>query len=294
MWVDEAAMAVASYLPRSVKSVARRLLFKNRHPAHVSLRGQGAVQDLYYCVADGRLDTLIPIQNYFSVFYPLLDTSTSGSLVVFDREGRLLGRKEFALRHLACLKFRLSQLLKEFGRTSSADFAYGTLVCNIALPASVRQAIADSGPFYFWDRFYVGYLNQVGQPTFVHGVDKALIYQAGRDEPGRWYPAARTYAWAPEIPVNITEYERFTVVMLNRVSRPAQVRLVVQDTGDRSREWEATIHPNGVHRFELTPANTAGLEPLELRLRIEGMTTQWGRPLVFKEFANGAISAMHC
>ena len=294
MWVDEAAMAVASYLPRSVKSVARRLLFKNCHPAHVGLRGQGAVQDLYYCVADGRLDTLLPIQNYFSVFYPMLDTSTSGSLSVFDSQGAPVGRKEFAVGRLACLKFRLSHLLKEFGRTPSRDFEYGTLVCNIELPAGVRKAIADSGPFYFWDRFYIGYLNQAGQPTFVHGVDKTLIYHAGHDEPSRWYPPARSYQWAPEIPVNIDEYARFTVVMLNRVSRPAKVRLVVLDTDDRSRQWEATIQPNGVHRFELTPANTAGLEPRELRLRVEGMATQWGRPLVFKEFANGAISVMHC
>ena len=96
MWVDKAAMAVASYLPRSMKSAARRLLFKNRHPAHLGLREFGAVQDLYYWVADGRLDTLVPVQNYFSVFYPKLDTATSGSLVVFDSQGVPVGRKEFA------------------------------------------------------------------------------------------------------------------------------------------------------------------------------------------------------
>ena len=51
-----------------------------------------------------------------------------------------------------------------------------------------------------------------------------------------------------------------------------------------------------VHRVPARLVAQAGAldEPLELRLRIEGMTTQWGRPLVFKEFADGAISAMHC
>ena len=294
MWVDEAAMAVASYLPLSVKSAARRLLFKNRHPAHLGLREFGAVQDLYYWVADGRLDTLVPVQNYFSVFYPKLDTATSGSLVVFDSQGVPVGRKEFAVGHLAYAKLRLSQVLKEFGHGPSASPAYGTLVCNITVPSSVRQAIAGSGPFYFWDRFYIGYLSQAGQPTFVHGVDKALIYHIGRVEPDRWYPAAREYQWAPEIPVNITEYKRFSVIMLNRVSRPKRVRLVVEDTADRRLEWDATIQPNGVHRFELTPANTTGLGSAELRMRIEGMATQWGRPIVFKEFASGAISVMHC
>src|SRR6266496_691245 len=114
MWVDTAALAVASYLPRSVKAAARRILFKNSHPAHLGLRGQGAVQDLYYWVADGKLDTLLPIQNYFSVFYPMLDTKTCGVVEVFDSQGERLGRKEFSLGHMSTVKCRLSQLLKEW------------------------------------------------------------------------------------------------------------------------------------------------------------------------------------
>jgi len=294
MWVDEAAMTVASYMPRSVKTLARRWLLKSSHPAHVGLRGIGAVQDLYYWVADGRLDTLLPIQNYFSVFYPALDTSTTGSLTVFDHGGGVVGRKEFSLCHLGSLKLRLSQVLRELNLPPSAVPKFGTLVCDIAVPAKVKETIGDAQPFYFWDRFYIGYVNQAGQPTFVHGVDKTFIYQAGRPEPGRWYPAVREYQWAPEIPVNIAEYERFNVIMLNRVSRPKHVRLVVEDTADRNLEWESVIQPNGVHRFELTPANTAGLAPTELRLRVEGMATPWSRPLVFKEFSSGAISVMHC
>ena len=287
VWVDNAAMAVASYLPRSVKSAARRWLFRNSHPAHVGLHGVGAVQDLYYWVADGKLDTLLPVQNYFSVFYPSLDTSTVGTLTVFDNQGVVLGRKEFALCHLGSLKLRLSQVLQELGLRPSAGSNFGTLICDVAVPSSVREKIGGAQPFYFWDRFYICYVNQAGQPTFVHGVDKTFICQAGGHEPSRWYPAARTYQWAPEIPVNIAEYQRFSVIVVNRVSRAAHVRLVVEDTADRRRDWNAVIRPNGVHRFELAPANMAGLAPTELRLRVEGMATQWGRPLVFKEFASG-------
>jgi len=294
VWVDNVAMAVASYLPRSVKSTARRWLFRNSHPIHVGLRGVGSVQDLYYWVADGKLDTLLPVQNYFSVFYPSLDTSTGGMLTVFDNQGVVLGRKEFTLCHLGSLKLRLSRVVQELGLRLSAGSNFGTLICDVAVPSSVREKIGNAQPFYFWDRFYIGYLNSVGQPTFVHGVDKTFIYQAGRPEPSRWYPSARTYQWAPEIPVNIADYERFSVIVVNRVNRPARVRLVVEDTADRRRDWNAVIQPNGVYRFALTPANTAGLAPTELRLRVEGMATQWGRPLVFKEFASGAISVMHC
>ena len=294
MWIDSLAMAVASYLPRSVKSVARRWLFSKSHPAHIGLRGVGAIQDLYYWVADGTLDTFLPVENYFSVFYPLLDTSTVGTVTIFDEQGLEVGRKKFELAHLGSCEIRLSHILQAFASERRSGVTFGTLICDIVVPASVRQAIGDAHPFYFWDRFYIGYLSKAGQPTFVHGVDKTFISQVGRQGFSRWYPGVRTYQWAPEIPINITDYERFTVIVTNRVSRSAHFRLVVEDIADRHREWDAVIRPNGVYRFELTAASTAGLDPCELRMHLEGMTTQWGRPLVFKEFASGAISAMHC
>jgi hypothetical protein len=294
MWVNDAVKAIAPYFPKSVKSAAKRWLFKGRHPAHLGLRGTGVVQDLYYWVSDGRLDTFVPIQNYFSAFYPMLDTKTSATLTLFDNVGRLIGRKEFAVGHLACVTVRLSRLLTEFESGVSLQPSFGTLLCNMAVPVSVQATISRSTPFYFWDRFYIGYLNRANHPAFVHGVDKTFIYRAGEAEPIRWYSPAHEYQWAPEIPININEYERFSVIVLNRVSRPKRVRLILEDRDDRRRDWEALIEPNGVHRFELTPANTEGLEPAELRMRLEGMSTQWGRPVVFKEFSSGAISVMHC
>jgi len=294
MWVDQAAMAVAPYLPRRVKTLARQWLFKHRHPSHLGLKGVGVVQDLYYWVSDGRLDTLLPIQNFFSVFFPNQDTTTTGFLEIFSHAGKKLARKEFEVPHMGCLKLRLSNVLRENGLELEKDSGFGTLICNLSVPPQVRELVEKDQPFYFWDRFYIGYVNQVGQPTFVHGVDKTFIYHSGDQDPERWYLPARDYKWAPEIPVNIQDYEKFTVIVVNRVSKPKQVKLVVADTSDLRRDWEATIQPNGVHRFELTSSNTSGLNPEELRLRIEGMSTQWGRPLVFKEFASGAISVMHC
>lgn len=291
MWVDAAAKAIAPHLPRSIKLAVKQWLRKVCHPAHLGLRGMGAVQDLYYWVSDGRLDTILPIQNYFSVFYPELDTTTSTTVTLFDHEGRQIGRKEFAVGHLACVTVRLSCLLRDLGASAQAGF--GTLVCNMAWPASLCDGCAQP-PCYFWDRFYIGYVNQANQPTFVHGVDKAFIYRNGESEPIRWYSGGQEYQWAPEIPVNIDDYQRFSVIVLNRIALARRVRLVVEDRHDKLKEWSATIRPNGVHRFELTAANTAGLDPAELRLRVEGMSTQWGRPVVFKEFSSGAISVMHC
>ena len=70
--------------------------------------------------------------------------------------------------------------------------------------------------------------------------------------------------------------------------------LTLSDVDDNSLLWEAQIPPKGVHRFEFDQEIAATLHPKELRMRVKGMATQFGRPVLFKEFSNGSISAMHC
>ena len=133
-----------------------------------------------------------------------------------------------------------------------------------------------------------------GAACFVHGIDKTHIYQEGKSEPVNWYGEPENRNWTPEMPVNIDEYKKLSVIMLNRTPKPTDITLTLTDTANKSQSWSASVPPRGVHRYELTPENTAGLEPHELKMRVEGMATMYGRPAVFKEFHNGAISAMHC
>jgi hypothetical protein len=96
------------------------------------------------------------------------------------------------------------------------------------------------------------------------------------------------------MPVDIESYKKLSVIMINRTSRKADVTLLLSDGADKTASWSAAIRPKGVGRFELTPENTSPLARTEMRMRIVGMPTRFGRPVVFKEFPNGAISAMHC
>jgi hypothetical protein len=279
-------------LPGNLRSLGKKLYYRNRHWAHPALKELGTVQDLYYWVANGDLDTLLLLQNYFSVFYPTLNTETEGTISLYDREGETLGVRSFSLGHLACAKFKVSSLLQEFQAQPGDPF--GTLEVSIDIPKDVVDRIQEQEPFYFWDRFYIGYTNGRGQTCFVHGVDKTHIYRAGKPAPIDWYGSPKGHQWAPEIPVDIDDYEKFSVIMINRTSRKVGVTLTLSDSQDNSLSWDAKIAAKGVHRFELTAECTAGLLIKELRMRVKGMPTRYGRPMVFKEFSNGAMSAMHC
>ena len=279
-------------LPGPLKSLARVIYYRGRHWAQPDMRQLGTVQDLYYWASDGNLDTLLLLQNYFSPLYPSLNTETEGLIKIYDRQAVLLGTQQFILPRNGCAKFRVSSLLQDLCDGDPGSF--GTLEVQIDIPKSVRSHIGSRKPFYFWDRFYIGYSNARGHTCFVHGVDKTHIYHDGNPAPINWYKSGDSHEWAPEMPLNIYEYERFSVIMINRTSDSANVTLTLLDVEDKSLAWTAEIPPKGVHRFTLDGDEVGDLIPTELRMRIAGMATAFGRPAVFKEFRNGAISAMHC
>ena len=282
----------AKVIPANLRPLAKRLYYRGRHPSHPAMKRFGTVQDLYYWVADGNLDTVLLLQNYFSSFFPALDTETSGTVSLFDNNGVPLGTKGFSVGHCGSVRFNVSELIAECQNPPNDGF--GSLEVNIAIPEGILGHIQPQHALYFWDRFYIGYSNKQGQLCFVHGIDKTHIYHQGASNPIDWYKTPQDRQWAPEIPVDMLDYQKFSVVMLNRTSQPANVTLTLSDSNDDYLDWQAEVPPKGVRRFALSGENTSSLVPSELRMRIEGMATQYGRPMVFKEFRNGAISAMHC
>jgi hypothetical protein len=221
-----------------------------------------------------------------------LDTETDGTVSLFDKDGLPIGSSSFSLPAFGGVKYRVSSLLEQ--AAPGFDGKFGTLEAQINIPKAVREHINDEKGLYFWDRFYIGYSNRQGQFCFVHGVDKTHIYSEGRSSVGYWYEIPKDEAWAPEIPVEMEQYTKFRVVMLNRTSVDSETTLILSDAEDNQLNWTVNIPAQGVHRFDLTPEDTQNLNQNEIRMMVTGMASQYGRPLVIKEFPNGAISAMHC
>ena len=119
--------------------------------------------------------------------------------------------------------------------TGLASPTFGTLEVRIEIPQGVLEHITPQKPSYFGDRFYIGYTNAKGHTSFVHGVDKTHINRDGQPYPVDWYKQPGNHEWAPEIPVNMEDYQRFSVVMINRTSKIATVTLKVFDIQDKSR-----------------------------------------------------------
>ena len=282
--------------PTPLKSAVRSLMFMTgRHWARPSLVGRGTVQDLYYWVCDGRIDTNVLLNNFYSVFFPTIDTATSGTLLIHDPQGRPIGTTTVPVGHLQCVKLTLSHLLRDWRRPGEPAPECGNLLVTLAIPNAVLETLSEvRGPFYFWHRFYIEYVTAASQPAFTHCVDKTWILRHGQPRAVPWYRRPQVRDWAPEMPLNIDEYRRVWVILMNRTPRPVRLTLTIEDTQDRARHFPATISSRAVHRFELSRETLDGLAPRALRMRVSGMPTTWARPVLFKEFENGTISAMHC
>ena len=294
--------ALKRMAPQPVRTLGRAVL-RRWQGEGLPATGRGTVQDLYYWVSDGRTDTNVLLNNFYSVFFPTAQTDTRGSIIAFAADGRRLGSTEVAVGHLQCVKLTMSRLLDQWnraaaaasgGRQSPGAAPFGSLLFNLEIPPAVLQRLAGvQGPWYFWHRFYIEYVTASSQPAFVHCVDKTLVLRE-RGRPLAWYRAPKPRDWAPEMPLRIGQYRRVWVILINRTRQPAPVALTVEDADDRAERFAAAIPPGGVHRFELTPALLRRLAPGDLRMRVSGLPTTWARPVLFKEFENGTISTMHC
>lgn len=288
----EAISVLKRYVPQGLSQGIQSTLQRFGMWDQPLLTERGVINDLYYWVADGHLDTLLPLQNYFSVFFPDLKTETRGTLFLYSCHGQKIGEIPFTLGANALYRLRVSDALQRLG--AKVPEGYGTLLCDLHIPEEVLRFLNPKEPFYFWDRFYIGYLSPENQPCFVHGVDKTYILHSGRRELVPFYPTGKGYTWLPEIPVNIELYRRLWVILINRTRTSRRLTLTVSDRQDACRSWSHQIPPFGVHRFELDRTHTRGLDPEEMRLKVEGIPSRWGRPILFKQFPSGAISAMHC
>src|SRR5439155_12480354 len=106
---------------------------------------------------------------------------------------------------------RDSAVLSALG--ARAETGYRTLRCQIRIHDSVVPTLDPAEPFYFWDRFYIGYVAPPNPPCFVHGVDKTYVADHGHDEARLFYAPGKRYTWVPEISVDMRLYTRFSVVV---------------------------------------------------------------------------------
>ena len=272
--------------PNSIK-----VWIKNNLPLILTRQSQfrkcGSISELYFWVVSEDIDTVLPIQNFFSIFFPYLNTNTTGTLWVYDRSGNEVFTEKFFINSNSLCTFSLREKLK-------LNAGYGTLMWKIDLPKEVRDLKSVRGKkIYFADRGYISYLKDDSQISFIHGVDRYAVFQENESSFDYYYPDFEVNrVWVPEFPVCPNMQKNLKVIMINRSKKESTYRFQLYSGGNILLSEEIQVVPErGTHLFEVRQELLKGDCG---HIKILGLSTPWGRPAVFRTFDNGSISLMHC
>lgn len=290
-------ISLAGKLPNSVKRPLRRLMRGTTNPYFPGVKRAANVSDLYFWIADGEIDTTLLLDNFFSRFFPDLDTRTETNIEFFDADGRLVAKCRQELGQMATPVLWASKVLKEAGcELVGTPKGYGNVIWYTRIPDAVRSRMAElDEDMLFWDRGYIGYIGPRQQVAFIHGVDKAAVtVQQNQRRPWMIRPEHR-YVASPEIPVEFSEYTELDLIVQNRDRNERVIDMTVSDSAGRNKSWTARVPAMGVHRFHLEPKDLSALDgSTPMRLNVSGLPTRFGRPVAFKRFSGGQFSLMHC
>jgi hypothetical protein len=277
-------------LPQSV-----RPWLKSKVPLRLQrgrqFRKYGSINELYLWRLDYGIDTVAPIQNYFSNLFPDLETTTHGQVWIYDRNGVEVARREFELPHRGMHLVRISELVER-------EETYGTFMWCVRMPDSVaNQALVRENLVYFIDRGYICYEKDNSQPAFVHGVDRYAVFQR-QDMESRdlfYDEPERGRAWTPEFPIKADMQYSIDVTLLNRTHDVTDCLLTLhRNGGEKIFEAARTIQPRGGALLSLDKSKLDLLKGDTGYFMLNGLPTHWGRPAITRHFSSGAISVMHC
>ena len=272
-----------------------KVALKNKLPLSLQrerrFRKFGSINELYLWRTDQDIDTIAPIQNFFSSLFPELDTKTRGKAWVFDMDGRIIIDTEFELPNNGFHCLRISSLVPR-------KHTCGTFMWHIQMPDSIAQLeMVKKNLIYFTDRGYICYEKGSNQPAFIHGVDRYAVFQEqlmlSNDTFYRKLEQDRT--WIPEFPIEANMQTQIDVVLLNRTKEIGSCNFTLhKNGGEKVYESSHKIMPRGA---VLIPLHSDVLDLLKGGsgyLSISGLPTKWGRPAIIRHFLCGSISVMHC
>lgn len=270
-----------------------RQWIKKHIPANIQrqphLRDFGVINDLYIWRLDCGLDTVAPIQNYFSALFPDRDTATTGQVWFYDKDGNQIGSHDFNLPHMGFYELRVSKHV--------SISSYGTMMWHVKMPDTVaKDQNITTNHIYFTDRGYICYEKDGFQPTFVHGVDRYAVFQKqDTDQYTPFYKEDINQIWIAEFPINPDMQKRIDIALVNRSQKTRKYTLsMFQNGGKAVWHQELLVSSRGIGVFVLGPTELKLLGKSEGYYSISGIPTPWGRPAIMRHFSCGAISVMHC
>lgn len=275
-------------LPRSLRHWISRKI-----PDHLKREKQfkkfGVINDLYFWRSDDDIETIAPIQNFFSPLFPNLNTKTEGYVWIWDNQGKLLNEHKFVLPHMGLYELNINKF--------TPKNTIGTFMWNISMPNSVASlSEVQNEKIYFTDRGYICFLKSSAQPCFMHGIDRFSVFQKkSLIDFVPFYSGRTNKTWLAEFPLRKSNEKKIEIILINRSKKAGSFTLdIFKNGGIKLFSKNCIGQSKSVIKFTLSNDELSVLENDSGYFSVSGISTPWGRPAIMRHFENGAISVMHC
>jgi hypothetical protein len=257
----------------------------------------------YFIEAEG-LHSRIHLQNFYSTFWPEVDAPATAHIHVYDADGQAIGTTEREIARFGCAFIEARDLLAELG----SDARQGTVAIDLEPSGEVRKHFDElPAPDVVEVRtpFWMAYYDDGENYMYVHSIEMLEGQIFGTTKPVEWHvnrgtaAAADAGAWRSWRLLESAGLDELQVVAINHRAAPGATTVGVYTAGGGAvAERRLEFEPRQLHRVRFTREEIAeGLErlggPALLRVGLDPLLTNNGKPYVLMRYDNGPLSLHH-
>jgi hypothetical protein len=238
------------------------------------------------------------LHHFYSMFLPDVNEPVDAHVHVFGADGTRLGIVTRRLQPLTSLVLPMTEVLAEL----SSPATLGSVAVDVEPSEAYARRLVEIGPQNAMAQspFWMGYYDDGGSVAYVHSIDQfyGTVFGVGRVAGlayrARWH---RSGEWASKRLIDTAGLRRADAYLVNHSSSAGQttIRWRAHPDGATLAEKTVTVQPHGAVRVGVTAADVARVStPVErLRLEVDGLLTENGKPYVMLRYGDGPFSLHH-
>jgi hypothetical protein len=265
----------------------------------VNPRGRLPRRAYEHCfIEEEGVHSRLHLHHFYSMFLPDINQPVDAHVYAFGADGKRLGVLTRRLQPLTSLVLPMGEVLAELHSSETL----GSVAVDVEPSDAYAQKLVEVGPQNAMAQspFWMGYYDDGGSVAYVHSIDQfyGAVFGVGKVA-GMAYRARshRSGEWASKRLIDTATLRRADAYLVNYSPSAGEttIRWRAHPDGATLSERTVTIQPHGAVRVGVTADDVAKASaPVErLRLEVDGLLTENGKPYVMLRYGDGPFSLHH-
>jgi hypothetical protein len=265
----------------------------------VNPRGRLPRRGYEHCfIEEEGVHSRLHLHHFYSMFLPDVNEPVDAHVHVFGSGGARVGVVTRTLQPLTSLVLPMTDVLAELTSTETL----GSVALDVEPSATYERKLVEIGPenARVQSPFWMGYYDAGGSVAYVHSIDQyygevfGVPRAAGFAFRARWH---RGGEWSSKRLIDAEGLRRADAYLVNYSSSAGEttIRWRAHPDGAVLSQQTVTVQPHGAVRVSVSGEDVARASgPVrQLRLEVDGLLTENGKPYVMLRYGDGPFSLHH-